>query len=332
MVYSRAERLTIQEADRRLVDMFLDERLKKATTFLLADVKGERTPIGTAFFLIKSFGKEDELVVPHGPLPPLSHYTTYVVTAGHVIVDYHDLDIYIRVNTMDGACIDVPTRADDWHTLLETDVAVYDTFDFGGSLDYKTTDIYSMAFSMLSTDEYMEEALVKEGHEVFILGLFIGHFGKQRVLPVIRFGNIALALHEKVEVFLSNADKENNNVSEINAYLVESRSMGGLSGSPVLFYEPPLGSNIVGAKSTGAQALMTSFQRPIIFGLVHGQYDEPETMIQRLYNAGISIVVPAKDIRKLIMGDRLMADRKQQLEQLRKRKEAVLSGTTSAIE
>lgn len=53
--------------------MFLDQRLRKATTFLLANVRGQLTEISTTFFVGKSLAYDDESFLagaaasmPHG--------------------------------------------------------------------------------------------------------------------------------------------------------------------------------------------------------------------------------------------------------------------------
>jgi hypothetical protein len=52
----------------------------------------------------------------------------------------------------------------------------------------------------------------------------VGH-GRQRNIPIVRIGNVASMPHEPVAT---------KNRGAIEAYLVEARSVGGLSGSPVL--------------------------------------------------------------------------------------------------
>lgn len=96
--------------------------------------------------------------------------------------------------------------------------------------------------------------------------------------------------------------------------------MGGLSGSPVLFYHPPLGQGVLGGGSGWGEMMMTRFRVPTILGLVHGQYDDEESMIQRVVNAGISIVVPASKIRETIMQENLAETRKRDLEDWEKTK------------
>jgi len=73
---------------------------------------------------------------------------------------------------------------------------------------------------------------VGAGDDTFMVGRFINHAGKQRNTPSIRFGNIAMLPFEKVK--LDNAA----NHYEQEAFLVETRSISGFSGSPVFVYQP----------------------------------------------------------------------------------------------
>ena len=62
------------------------------------------------------------------------------------------------------------------------------------------------------------------GDEVFVVGLFRHRHGTQRNIPIVRVGNLAALTEEKVAT---------NDFGLVDAYLIEARSIGGLSGSPV---------------------------------------------------------------------------------------------------
>ena len=293
--------------------MFVEPSLKKATVFLRANNSSGREEIGTGFLLVKSLGHDDEDNTSTSGRAP-QYFAVYVVTTRHTITDYRDQPIYLRLNTTDGGFEDVPTKSSDWYPHPKTDVAVLDL----SSIDRPAEifDLSCLPFTMLATKEYLDENLIVEGQEIFMLGLFISHPGKKQALPIVRFGNISLMDRESVAVFLSRKDREDRNESQIEAYLIEARSMGGLSGAPVLFYNPPLGSQVVNRKGSTAEALMSRFQLPILLGLVHGQYDEIFTGTAYLTNAGISIVVPAEKIRDVIMSKKLSGQRKGHLRNL----------------
>src|SRR5262245_40729620 len=299
--------------------MFLDLRLRKAITFLVVDINGRRTEVGTTFFIAKSLDVEDETGIFNTSTPAL--FTMYAVTTRHTVVDYVNEVIFIRVNTSDGGFVDLPTLSSEWIVHPETDVAVYDILSQISALNRSpikgaqtsVADIRVLNFSMLATSEYLNETQVSEGHEVFILGLFREHAGKRQALPIVRFGHIALMPWEPVEVYLSRSDLERGKPSDIAAHLVECNSIQGVSGSPVLFYDPPLGSNVVAGSRAIDQSFMTQFQLPVILGLVHGHYGEEESRFVREVNAGVSIVIPSQKIRETIMQEKLVDQRKRTL-------------------
>ena len=132
---------------------------------------------------------------------------------------------------------------------------------------------------------------VELGDEVFISGLFKHHFGNRRNIPIVRIGNLAAFDDEKIstEVF-----------GDIEGFLIEARSMGGLSGSPVFL-------NLGVVRHIGGEVKHAASKRPVIYllGLVHGHFllepdVSPEDAITEEINAGIAIVVPMNSIFSVI--------------------------------
>src|ERR1700678_3317408 len=75
------------------------------------------------------------------------------------------------------------------------------------------------------------------GDQVFLVGLFIEHPGADsRIQPLIRTGSVA---NEDATVDVQRDLSVEEWVST-NAYLIESRSWGGESGSPVFAYHENL--------------------------------------------------------------------------------------------
>jgi hypothetical protein len=66
------------------------------------------------------------------------------------------------------------------------------------------------------------------GAECFMLGRFVTHDGRQRNLPTARFGNISMGPREKIQ---------RRPGIDVDAFLVETRSQAGYSGSPVFVYK-----------------------------------------------------------------------------------------------
>ncbi len=81
----------------------------------------------------------------------------------------------------------------------------------------------------VTEDEIADEA-VGPGDEVFFLGRYTSHQGRQKNLPTARFGTISMLPYEEV------LDTKGNLV---DAFLVEARSLSGYSGSPVFLFIRP---------------------------------------------------------------------------------------------
>ena len=191
-------------------------------------------------------------------------------------------DFYVRVNTHGGSSQIVQGGGVKWWvhpTDEEVDVAIIPWAP--------PENIFQIKY--ISTETFLTEDVIKDknigtGDEVFITGLFANLHGHAKNLPIVRMGNVAMMPGEPVPTSLG----------PIDAYLIEARSIGGVSGSPVFVRQTvPVG--------TGPFYLM---------GLMHGQWDlPPESKNDALVadesgvssvNMGIAIVVPAKKILEVL--------------------------------
>ena len=151
----------------------------------------------------------------------------YAITAKHVLDGIRDAgcnEILLRLNQKDGSAVWASSSLSDrfYHPDESevVDVAVA-YFNLPDGIDHL---IYPLAST--ATEERIDKEGIGVGEEVFFPGLFIHHYGKGRNLPILRAGNIAAMPEEKVDTQLG----------PIDAYLVEARSIGGLSGSPVFVH------------------------------------------------------------------------------------------------
>ena len=87
---------------------------------------------------------------------------------------------------------------------------------------------------------------------------------QNRNIPIVRIGNLASLDEEKVQT----------EGGPIDAYLIEARSLGGLSGSPVFL-------NLGTVRQIKRQVVGAESGAPIIFllGLIHGHYDTQASTI-----------------------------------------------------
>lgn len=122
------------------------------------------------------------------------------------------------MNTDDGSSI-TWALPDDWYYSENpaADVAVM----FIPIIPGLTT--HSVAIENFATDEVIQKESIGIGDDVFAIGLFTRKSGEERNTPIMRSGIIASMPEEPFEVEEGQHD----------AYLVELRSIGGISGSPV---------------------------------------------------------------------------------------------------
>ena len=78
---------------------------------------------------------------------------------------------------------------------------------------------------MFADDVQIRSLNVGIGDELITVGLFTQRHGAQKKIPIVRSGIIAAMPDEPFE--------DQNTGKPYHAYLVEARSIGGLSGSPV---------------------------------------------------------------------------------------------------
>lgn len=162
------------------------------------------------------------------------------------------------------------------------------------------------------------------GNEVFLIGLFHRHYGQKNNIPIVRVGNICAMPGEKINTARGPAD----------AYLIEARSLGGLSGSPVFL---PLGTR---RTMTGLVMTPGQMQRYYLLGVIHGHFDVSESdLVDELLstgdalkpqsvNMGIAVVVPIEKVIEVIRQPKIAA-----LDELaKKQKKAILPPEDSAPE
>lgn len=206
-----------------MVAMLIPPTYRDCVCFVYATFNGVSKPVGTAFFLCIS-------------KPPVRWIV--VVTALHVVAnaqrDSDDGKTLLRVNTKDGGFRFVEVAADKWFKpdMSEeiVDIAFCQWEVLPGASEF---DFVCVGSELAAPAEIIEVEEIGVGNEVAFAGLFVRHHGKRRNEPIMRFGNICAMPTEPVSTA----------VGEIDAYLVESRSVGGLSGSP-LFVDVGLLRNV----------------------------------------------------------------------------------------
>jgi hypothetical protein len=199
--------------------------IRDSVCFVYAYFKGEATPVGTAFFMFVPLRGQVGAIV--------------VVTALHVVAKIaqrsDDGKAFLRVNTRDGGFRFVPVNENAWVKPQDQSDVVVDVCFCPWHFPWEASEFDIRYFSIdhAATADVMANQGLGVGNEVAFAGLFVKHRGEMQNEPVVRFGNISAMPREPVSTKYDGIDVE------LEAYLIESRSVGGLSGSPV-FVDPGL--------------------------------------------------------------------------------------------
>jgi hypothetical protein len=157
------------------------------------------------------------------------------------------------------------------------------------------------------------------GHDVFFIGMFSELPGQERVEAIARFGKVALP-KTKIRITVI---PDSGSLVEVDACLVESRSWGGESGSPVFLYEEHYLKqdffDDVGLSDVQKSPVRASQVWPPLLGILHGHYEIPrgvkigieDTGADVSVNSGIAVVIPAHEIYATLMDERLVKDREE---------------------
>lgn len=153
----------------------------------------------------------------------------FVVTTRHVIAGGNCV---VRFNAFsEGEPVIETYDRDKWIFHRDGDDVTITFVEFAsGSGDFGCLPIQS---NLIISPEAVEGSTVHIGDQVFMLGLFAGHFGQgqNQVLPAARFGNISMLPPQEI--------KNKDTGLEQESFLVEMYSMGGFSGSPVFVRRLP---------------------------------------------------------------------------------------------
>jgi hypothetical protein len=162
------------------------------------------------------------------PADPEGHDSVLAVVTNRHVVD--DGNMVVRLNTISGSTDILALDNQDWYFHPDgDDLAI---------CPIRLTKSHSAKFvssRMFLKKEDVDQWDIGPGDDIFVVGRFVNHEGKQRNLPSLRFGNIAQMPWEPI---ISDGRPQ-------ESFLVECRSISGYSGSPVfLWMENPVPPNI----------------------------------------------------------------------------------------
>lgn len=253
--------------------MQIPDEIRKCVAFICYKTTNKTRFAGTAFLVgVQLEGTERSSI--------------YIITAKHVIdkieEESTDKKVYLRINLKNGGSQLISTAIDKW--ILHPQESNVDVAMLNWAPSQEKFDYLALPVEYAGTEDVIKKENIGVGDDVFLVGLFASHFGSQRNLPIIRVGNIASMPEEKVYT---------EKFGDIDAYLVEARSIGGLSGCPVFAYMGDM-RKIGNTTKIGRKGL------PLVYwlGLMHGHFALSETELQ--VNMGIAIVVPTWKILEVI--------------------------------
>jgi hypothetical protein len=270
--------------------MLVPDHIRKTVLFIGIKEDGKFRPRATAFIV-----SGIELDMRLG----------FLVTADHVVAQLlgNRHDIWLRTNRKDGTAEELSIPSDAWWFSPEanrTDVAIC-------QINFRDEDdVYAISLNgdkaMVATENVIREHHIGVGEEVAIIGLFRSHHGHERNVPIVRIGNIAAMTEEPVKT------KE---YGYVDAYLIEARSVGGLSGSPVFVNMAP--TRIVEGRTT-----FTKGSQFYLLGLMHGHFDirnlNDDTVVEDAggnINTGIGVVIPVSKITDIIYEPERVKERRR---------------------
>jgi hypothetical protein len=259
----------------------------------------------------------------------------YLVTAAHVVWPQRWRDstrphsnLHIRVNIKGGEPLKVKTDPNEWcfHSDPRIDICAIPTLRASPTGEVPETDIVFINLpEMLGRNAPSFDL----GDEVFMPSAFIGRIGEQRNIPIIRTANIAAMPEEPISY----------GSPRRRAFLIETKSLGGASGSPIFFNMSPVRKRPGSAAPSinrppdpsghaRSSRIMPYFLVGMFLGAHSGQYaddflSEEDSDIKPPkdadFNAGIGVAMTAEDIFDFVANDpELKRRRRVELDALQK--------------
>ncbi len=278
----------------------IPDSIKNAVCFLAVKDRGHLRFGGTGFFVI-----HPDIV------GSVEWATLYLVTARHCVEQALGKfgNLYARLNLKGGETRTVELRG-PWIKSDQADLAI---MPFEENLDLFESFIPSPSFL---NDEIIQQHNFGAGDEIFITGLFTKRFGIGKNIPILRTGIVAAMPEEPIQ--------GPRDPKPYNAYLLEVRSLGGLSGSPVftIVHRGFLANR-------PARQFSSMVHHVSLVGIIRGHWDTVSGQDSELYNpvdgsvlnAGIALATPAQELLSLINSAEATAMRMKDIEEESKKSE-----------
>jgi hypothetical protein len=215
----------------------------------------------------------------------------YFVTAAHVISDLDPERTRIIVNHKNGSKTTIQMTEWFFHEDKTVDAAVMP------HIMRAAFSARHMNIDTFLTHDKMNQRLIGIGDDVFFPGLFSFVPGKKQNRPILRHGNIAMLPDEEIQVDGGFA----------RVHLIEARSIGGISGSPVFVRETV---SLPALRADGSETLIIGNGNDFhLLGMIRTHWDVKESDLnsysaiqdkQRGVNMGFAVVTPAAKILEVL--------------------------------
>ena len=255
----------------------------------------------------------------------------YAVTNWHVILGVGQSPV-LRLNTRARGRDILKTQRADWKQHPQGDDLAITSI---------TLSVESHQFNFLEPQRFLKKERMYEvapGTETVMVGRFISHDGRQRNLPSLRFGNIAMMPLEPIR-------HPGGFMQE--SFLVETRSLSGYSGSPVFAYTQIAGEEAQPRSQSRFHAPPAVRTYGLFFiGVDWGHLPNYEKVLTRdkktpvspaewvPMNSGMCGVVPAWRLAELLEDEEVKMKREQEDKKLsaeKNRAVMVLDSSTGSV-
>lgn len=191
-------------------------------------------------------------VLEHMPPPfcffgksTIAYHTRYFVTAKHVLFDENGNlrpRLYMRTDSQSGGIMYIPLNSDitsgNVRMITHHDKSVdLAAFTVAYPLSQASSNAMAAKSPVQAKLSWLDSSLIvdtnklkkfdiKEGDDMFFVGLFTPFYGSSENLPICRFGHLSMLPDEPVPW---------GNEGPQRLYLMETEAFGGNSGSPAFF-------------------------------------------------------------------------------------------------
>ncbi len=237
--------VAVKQAKAEPIPMDFD---KNAVAFIFSKSGTSYYPSGTCFGVdVVTRHRRPLLMWFFTTTSEIDQDSRYIVTAKHVLFDENGNlrhDLYMRVDTQNGGLMFMPLdvlipnlMTVLTHTNKSVDIAVialsrsgfhYVTNATPPEQAQPTPQMQMGAFDskIIADPKTFKKFNIREGDDMFFVGLFTPLYGSQQNIPICRFGRLSMPTEEQVPL-------GNGNFEDL--YLMEAQAFGGNSGSPAFF-------------------------------------------------------------------------------------------------